>query len=114
MVVVKFLVSVSEVELQYFQKFSPGLLVGQKDTFAPPAQLLGGACPGCPPKSTPMIVYPKLLMSGQLDCALLDVSCRSSSDNFHCIAIYYSVGLLSCTILRKTAIISLKYTTIHN
>jgi len=22
--------------------------VGQKDTFAPPTQLLGGACPGCP------------------------------------------------------------------
>src|SRR6218665_859434 len=55
MVVVKFLVSVSEVELQYFQKFSPGLLGGQKDTFAPPTQLLGGACPGCPPKSTPMV-----------------------------------------------------------
>jgi len=30
--------------------------VGQKDTFAPPTQLLGGECPGCPPKSTPMIV----------------------------------------------------------
>src|SRR6218665_446692 len=28
----------------------------QKDTFAPPTQLLGGACPGCPPKSTPMIM----------------------------------------------------------
>src|SRR6218665_2525771 len=27
----------------------------QKDTFAPPTQLLGGACPGCPPKSTPML-----------------------------------------------------------
>jgi len=29
-------------------------LGGQKDTFAPPTKLLGGAWPGCPPKSTPM------------------------------------------------------------
>jgi len=31
--------------------------VGQKDTFAPPTQLLGGArAPAAPPKSTPMLV----------------------------------------------------------
>src|SRR6218665_2284853 len=29
-------------------------------TFAPPTQLWGGACPGCPPKSTPMLANPSI------------------------------------------------------
>src|SRR6218665_488395 len=53
MVVVKFLVFVSEV-VSIFSKILTWIIGGQKDTFAPPTQLLGGACPGCPPKSTPM------------------------------------------------------------
>src|SRR6218665_1671411 len=55
MVVVKFLVFVSEV-VSIFSKILTWIIGGgQKDTFAPPTQLLGGACPGCPPKSTPML-----------------------------------------------------------
>src|SRR6218665_3826163 len=56
MVVVKFLAFVSEV-VSTFSKILIWIIGGgQKDTFAPPTQLLGGACPGCPPKSTPMII----------------------------------------------------------
>src|SRR6218665_3815152 len=47
MVVVKFLVFVSEVA-SIFSKILTWIIGGQKDTFAPPTQLLGGACPGCP------------------------------------------------------------------
>src|SRR6218665_754065 len=47
MVVVKFLVFVSEV-FSIFSKILTWNIGGQKDTFAPPTQLLGGACPGCP------------------------------------------------------------------
>src|SRR6218665_1140239 len=47
MVVVKFLVFVSEV-VSIFSKILTWIIGGQKDTFAPPTQLLGGACPGCP------------------------------------------------------------------
>src|SRR6218665_1661251 len=54
MVVVKFLVFVSEV-VSIFSKILTWIIGGQKNTFAPPTQLLGGACPGCPPKSTPMV-----------------------------------------------------------
>src|SRR6218665_2057127 len=43
MVVVKFLVLVS-----IFSKILTWIIGGQKDTFAPPTQLFGGACPGCP------------------------------------------------------------------
>src|SRR6218665_974248 len=57
MVVIKFLVFVCEV-VSIFSKILTWIIGGgQKDTFAPPTQLLGGACPGCPPKSTPMILY---------------------------------------------------------
>src|SRR6218665_3555047 len=51
--IVKFLVFVSEV-VSIFSKILTWIIRGQKDTFAPPTELLGGACPGCPPKSTPM------------------------------------------------------------
>src|SRR6218665_2731838 len=54
MVVVKFLVFVSENSFNIFKNSHLDYWGGQKDTFAPPTQLLGGACPGCPPKSTPM------------------------------------------------------------
>src|SRR6218665_2482121 len=48
LVVVKFLVFVSEV-VSIFSKILIWIIGGgQKDTFAPPTQLLGGACPGCP------------------------------------------------------------------
>src|SRR6218665_2742780 len=53
MVVVKFLVFVSEV-VSIFSKILTWIIGGQKDIFAPPTQLLGVACPSCPPKSTPM------------------------------------------------------------
>src|SRR6218665_1199253 len=54
MVVVKFVVFVSEV-VSIFSKILTWIIGGQKDTFAQPTQLLGGTCPGCPPKSTPMV-----------------------------------------------------------
>ena len=47
MAVVKFLVSVSEV-VSIFSKILTWIMVGQKDTFCPPTQLLGGARTGCP------------------------------------------------------------------
>jgi len=48
MVIVKFLVFVSEV-VSIFSKILTWIIGGgQKDTFAPPTQLLGGV-PGCPP-----------------------------------------------------------------
>src|SRR6218665_2518902 len=53
MVVVKFLVFVSEV-VSIFSKILTWIIGGQKDTFAPPTQLLGGRVPRLPPKSTPM------------------------------------------------------------
>src|SRR6218665_2719448 len=47
MVVIKFLVFVSEV-VSIFSKILTWIIGGQKDTFVPPTQLLGDACPGCP------------------------------------------------------------------
>src|SRR6218665_3682237 len=59
MVVVNFLVFVSEV-VSIFLKILTWIIGGQKDTFDPPTQLLGGAGPGCSPKTTPMRLAAKL------------------------------------------------------
>src|SRR6218665_3752246 len=59
MVVVNFLVFVSEV-VSIFFKILTWIIGGQKDTFALPTQLLRGACPGRSPKSTPMRLAAKL------------------------------------------------------
>jgi len=59
MVVVKFLVFVSEVVSIFSQILTWIIGGGAKGYLCPPTQLLGGgACPGCPPKSTPMIIRP--------------------------------------------------------
>ena len=47
MVVVKFLVFVSEV-VSIFSKIITWIIGGQKDTFAPPTQLLGARAPAAP------------------------------------------------------------------
>ena len=56
MIVVKFLVFVSEVA-SIFSKILTWIIGGAKGYLCPPTQLLGGRAPGCPPtcKSTPML-----------------------------------------------------------
>src|SRR6218665_1257770 len=65
MVVVKFLVFVSEV-VSIFSKIFTWIIGGQKDTFAPPTQLLGGRVPRLPPKSTPMPIHRHTCLSMRL------------------------------------------------
>src|SRR6218665_2441498 len=65
MVVVKFLVFVSEV-VSIFSKIFTWIIGGQKDTFAPPTQLLGGRVPRLPPKSTPMPIHRHTCLSMSL------------------------------------------------
>src|SRR6218665_135196 len=53
MVVVKLLVFVSEV-VSIFSKILTWIIGGAKGYRCPTNSIIGGACPGCPPKSTPM------------------------------------------------------------
>src|SRR6218665_2071199 len=55
MVVVKFLVFVSEI-VSIFSKILTCIIGGgAKGYLCPTNSIIGGACPGCPPKSTPMV-----------------------------------------------------------
>src|SRR6218665_2372266 len=55
MVVVKFLVFVSEV-VSIFLKILTWIIGGAKGYLCPTNSIIGGTCPGCPPKSTPMML----------------------------------------------------------
>src|SRR6218665_729821 len=54
MVVVKFLVFVSEV-VSIFSKILTWIIGGAKGYLCTTNSISGGACPGCPPKSTPVV-----------------------------------------------------------
>src|SRR6218665_1785338 len=59
MVVVNFLVFVSEV-VSIFLKILTWIIGGAKGYLCPTNSIIGGACPGCSPKSTPMRLAAKL------------------------------------------------------
>src|SRR6218665_2021777 len=76
MVAVKFLVFVSEV-VSIFSKILTLIVGGERVYLCPTNSIIGGACPGCPPKSTPMYRH---------NCISAVVS-ETQSTVFFCLAI---------------------------